>query len=83
MVDKREVWIIDFLVPFIVDKEKLQLKRCKSVNDVQLKSANISHCNNVGVIFTVCYTVNIVLDVDGEEETIAIFVKVKLRFNTD
>lgn len=78
MADKREIWINDFLVPFIVDKEKLQLKRwCKSLNDVLLKSANISLCNNVGVIFTVCYTINIVLDVDGEEKTFAIFVKVK------
>lgn len=76
MADRRKVWINDFLIPFIINKEKLQLKQRKSTSDVQLKYSNISECSNLDVFFTICYKINIVLDDDGEEKTLAVFVKV-------
>lgn len=76
MVDQRKVWINDFLIPFIINKEKSQLKQRKSTSDVQLKYSEISECNNFDVFFTICYKTNIVLNVDGEEKTVAVFVKV-------
>lgn len=76
MEDKWKNWIIDFLIPFIVDEEKSRLKQCGTVDDVHLKRSKICRCKNADVIFTICHRVEIVLDVNGDERTLAVFVKV-------
>lgn len=74
MTDKWTNWINTVLIPFIVDKHtKLNESAC----NVQLKSSKVSLAKESGVIFTVCYRIKIVLDVDDDEQTLAIFVKVK------
>lgn len=78
MTENRGIWID--LAPRIVDRAILQLKEIKSVNNVQFKCLNISCCENVEAIFTVCYRVSLRLDVDGSERTLAIFVKVNSIF---
>lgn len=79
MEGKWRNWINDFLIPFIVDKEKLRLKQSVAVDDVHLKSSKICRCKNADVIFTICHRVEIVLDVNGDERTLAVFVKVNLN----
>lgn len=76
MEAKRPIWLEEFLIPFIVNKEKVKLQQRQSVNDVQLKSFEVKEFSSEGVLFTICYTIKIILDVDGRKRPLAVFVKV-------
>lgn len=78
MADKHNIWLNNFLIPYIFNKEKSKLKKCNSVNDVHFKYAKIRQGNSNVTLFTICNKIEIVLDVDGEEKTIAVFTKVSL-----
>lgn len=73
MTEKHKSWINEFLVPYIVNKER----ECETVNDVHFKSSEIFKCDDDGCIFTVGYKINIDLNIDGNEKTLSVFVKVK------
>lgn len=76
MGDKHNIWLNNFLIPYIINKEKSKLEKCDSANDVHFKYAKIQQGNSNVTLFTICNIIEIVLDVDGEEKTIAVFTKV-------
>lgn len=76
MEDKHNIWLSNFLIPYVINKEQSKLKKCNSVNDVHFKYANIQQGNSNVTLFTICNKIEIVLDVDGKEKTIAVFTKV-------
>lgn len=78
MNDKHELWIRDCLISSVVDKQQT----ASPAKKINLKNSTIKRfTNDGGYIVTLCYKVVIVLDVDGVDETISFFVKVKVACN--
>lgn len=77
MCDKNTVWIEENLIPIIVNRHKSVFEPSKNVI---LKDVHIKSFDNDGIfLMTLCYKLNIVLDVNGDEQKLSIFVKVRLH----
>lgn len=77
--DKHELWIREYLIPTVIDKQQT-VNQTKKQN---LKKATIDRfTNDGGYLVTQCYKVILELDVDGDDKSIAFFVKVFTTVNS-
>lgn len=79
MCDQITVWVKNTLIPVIINRTKSEFP---ASNDVFLKELTIKQFENDGAfMMTICYKLNIVLDIDGKLHRLSVFLKVRL--NTD
>lgn len=77
MCGKIAAWVKATLIPTIIDRKKSELS---TTNDVISKEFSIKQFDNDGAfMMTICYKLNIVLDVGGEEHRLSVFVKVRMQ----